>query len=165
MACRRRPLIFNQEDSMTTRRTLLKSASALAVLVAAGLITEREAMAAAGREGFDAKNLADALATLGGTAVDSKDLVITSPDIAENGAVVPVAVVSNIPNTEAIYIFVEKNPNPLAAVFKFPAETLGQAQTRVKMGTSTNVVVVAKADGKLYSATKETKVTLGGCGG
>ena len=150
---------------MTNRRTLLKSASALAVLVAAGLVTEREAFAAGGREAFDAKTMADALAGIGGTPVDSKELQITSPDIAENGAVVPVGVVSNIPNTEAIYIFVEKNPTPLAAIFKIMPDTLSQVQTRVKMGMSTNVVVVAKADGKFYSATKETKVTLGGCGG
>jgi sulfur-oxidizing protein SoxY len=150
---------------MTTRRTLLKSASAFAALVAAGLVTESEALAATGREGFDAKTMAEALATLGGTAVDSKELTITSPDIAENGAVVPVSVVSNIPNTEAIYIFVEKNPAPLAAMFRIPADTMSQVQTRVKMGVSTNVLVVARADGKLYSAAKETKVTLGGCGG
>lgn len=148
-----------------SRRTLLKSASALALLVTAGVITESEALAATGREGFDAKNLADALASLGGVAAESKELVITSPDIAENGAVVPVSVASSLPGTSEIYIFVEKNPNPLAAVFKLPPDTLGMVTTRVKMGQSTNVVVVAKADGKLYSATKETKVTLGGCGG
>ena len=148
-----------------SRRTLLKSASALALLVAAGVITESEELAATGREGFDAKNLADALASLGGVAAESKELVITSPDIAENGAVVPVSVASSLPGTSEIYIFVEKNPNPLAAVFKLPPDTLGMVTTRVKMGQSTNVVVVAKADGKLYSATKETKVTLGGCGG
>jgi sulfur-oxidizing protein SoxY len=150
---------------MTNRRTLLKSASALAVLVAAGLVTEREAFAASGREGFDAKTMADALAAIGAAPVDSKELLITSPDIAENGAVVPVGVVSNIPNTDAIYIFVEKNPMPLTAIFKIMPDTLSQVQTRVKMGVSTNVIVVAKADGKFYSATKETKVTLGGCGG
>lgn len=148
-----------------SRRTLLKSTSALALLVGAGLLTERQALAATGREGFDAKTLAEALASLGGVAADSKELVITSPDIAENGAVVPVGVTSTLPNTTEIYVFVEKNPNPLAAIFKLPPGTLGQVTTRVKMGQSTNVIVVAKADGKLYSATKETKVTLGGCGG
>lgn len=149
----------------TSRRSLLKSASAFGILLAAGVISTQQAIAADVRSGFDAKNLPDALKALGGTAVDSKDIAITSPDIAENGAVVPVTVTSTIPNTEEIFIFVEKNPNPLAAVFMIPADTESMVQTRLKMGQSTNVLVVVKAGGKLYSATKETKVTLGGCGG
>lgn len=148
------------------RRSLLKTTSALGLLVACGLVTSTQAQAAAGREGFGAKSLADALASLGGTPADSKDIVITSPDIAENGAVVPVSVASNIAGTSEIYIFIEKNPNPLAAIFKIPDDTNAAVQSRVKMGQSTNVLAVVKtADGKLYSATKETKVTLGGCGG
>ena len=149
-----------------TRRTVLKTSSALGLLVACGLVTSRQALAATGREGFSAKNLADALAAVGGTPADSKEIVITSPDIAENGAVVPVGVVSNIPGTSEIYFFVEKNPNPLAAMFRIPDGTNTAVQSRLKMGQSTNVVAVVKtADGKLYSASKETKVTLGGCGG
>ncbi len=148
------------------RRTVLKTSSALGLLVACGLVTSRQALAATGREGFSAKTLADALAAVGGTPADSKDIVITSPDIAENGAVVPVSVASNIPGTSEIYFFVEKNPNPLAAIFRIPEGTNAAVQSRLKMGQSTNVVAVVKtADGKLYSATKETKVTLGGCGG
>jgi len=149
-----------------TRRTVLKTSSALGLLVACGLVTSQQALAATGREGFSAKNLADALAAVGGTPADSKDIVITSPDIAENGAVVPVSVASNIPGTSEIYFFVEKNPNPLAAMFRIPDGTNAAVQSRLKMGQSTNVVAVVKtADGKLFSATKETKVTLGGCGG
>jgi len=149
-----------------TRRTLLKTTSALGLLVACGVLSARQALAAGGREAFNAKTLAEALAAVGGTPADSKDIVITAPDIAENGAVVPVAVMSNIPNTSEIYFLIEKNPTPLAAVFQLPADTLPAVQTRVKMGQSTNVVIVVKtADGKLYSASKETKVTLGGCGG
>lgn len=150
----------------TSRRSLLKTTGAFGILLAAGVISARQAFAAAdARAGFEAKTLAEALASLGGTAVDSKEIAITSPDIAENGAVVPVGVVSNIANTQEIYIFVEKNPNPLAAVFMIPADTESAVQTRLKMGQSTNVVVVVKANGKLYTASKETKVTLGGCGG
>lgn len=149
----------------TTRRSLLKTTGAFGILLAAGLITAKQAFAADARAGFDAKSLSEALATLGGTAVDSKDIAITTPDIAENGAVVPVSVNSSIPNTQEIYIFVEKNPTPLAAVFMIPADTESQVQTRLKMGQSTNVVVVVKANGKLFTASKETKVTLGGCGG
>ncbi|MBI3713584.1 MAG: thiosulfate oxidation carrier protein SoxY [Burkholderiales bacterium] len=149
----------------TTRRSLLKSASAFGILLAAGVITSQEALAADVRAGFDAKNLSDALAVLGGTAVDSKDIMITTPDIAENGAVVPVTVDTSLANVSDIFIFVEKNPNPLAAVFMIPADTETRVQTRLKMGQSTNVLVVVKAGGKLFSASKETKVTLGGCGG
>lgn len=149
-----------------TRRTVLKTSSALGLLVACGLVSSQQALAATGREGFSAKNLADALAAVGGTPADSKDIVITSPDIAENGAVVPVSVASNIAGTSEIYFFVEKNPNPLAAIFRIPDGTTATVQSRLKMGQSTNVVAVVKtADGKLYSASKETKVTLGGCGG
>lgn len=157
----------NQGDIMnTTRRSLLKTTGAFGILLAAGVITSKQAFAALDvRAGFDAKTLADALAVVGGTAVDSKDIAITTPDIAENGAVVPVSVSSSIPNTQEIYIFVEKNPNPLAAVFMIPADTESQVQTRLKMGQSTHVVVVVKANGKLFTASKETKVTLGGCGG
>ena len=90
---------------------------------------------------------------------------MVAPDIAENGAVVPVGAVSKLPNTTDIMIIVEKNPSPLAAAFTIPAGTNADVQTRIKMGQSSNVIAVVKADGKLYSATKETKVTLGGCGG
>jgi sulfur-oxidizing protein SoxY len=79
--------------------------------------------------------------------------------------VVPVGATSKLPNTTEIYLLVEKNPTPLAASFTIPAGTTPDIQTRVRMGQSTNVIAVVKADGKLFSATKETKVTLGGCGG
>ena len=149
-----------------TRRSLLKTSSAFGLLVAAGIITPQQAFAATdGRPAFDAKTLAEALAAVGGTAVTSKDIAITSPDIAENGAVVPVNVTSSIPNTQEIYILVEKNPQPMSAGFIIPAGTEPAIQTRLKMGQSSNVFAVVKADGKLYSSSKETKVTLGGCGG
>jgi sulfur-oxidizing protein SoxY len=96
---------------------------------------------------------------------ESKDITITAPDIAENGAVVPVAVASAIPKTESISILIEKNPNPLAASFTIPAGTEPSVGTRVKMGQTSNVYAVVKADGKFYMSGKEIKVTLGGCGG
>ncbi|HEX5388275.1 MAG TPA: thiosulfate oxidation carrier protein SoxY [Burkholderiaceae bacterium] len=148
-----------------TRRSVLKTTGALGTLVALGLITEKQALAQANRAGFEAKTLADALKSVGGTAANSDQVTITAPDIAENGAVVPVGATSNLANTTEIYLLVEKNPNPLAAVFVIPAGTEASVQTRLKMGQSSNVVAIVKADGKLYSATKETKVTLGGCGG
>ena len=148
-----------------TRRSVLKTSGALGTLVALGLITEKQALAQANRAGFEAKSLADALKAVGGTPANSDQVTVVAPDIAENGAVVPVGAVSKLPNTTDIMIIVEKNPSPLAAAFTIPAGTTADVQTRIKMGQSSNVIAVVKADGKLYSATKETKVTLGGCGG
>ncbi len=148
-----------------TRRSVLKTSGALGTLVALGLITEKQALAQANRVGFEAKSLADALKAVGGNAATSDQVSLNAPDIAENGAVVPVGATSNLPNTTDIFLLVEKNPNPLAAAFVIPAGTEASVQTRLKMGQSTNVIAIVKADGKLYSATKETKVTLGGCGG
>ena len=90
---------------------------------------------------------------------------ITAPDIAENGAVVPVSVVSAIPGTQSIAILIEKNPNMLAAVFDLPDGTDPSVTTRIKMAQTSNVYALVKADGKYHVASKEIKVTLGGCGG
>jgi len=149
---------------MTTRRDALKHTGLLALLVGCGAITAQQALAAEA-PGFDAKTIDAALAALGGKPVESKDITITSPDIAENGAVVPIAVTSTLPKTEAIYIIVEKNPFPLTAAFTIPDGTEPYVATRAKMGESSKVYAVVKADGKLYATSKETKVTLGGCGG
>lgn len=148
----------------TTRRQALKTTGAMATLVSLGLVTAEQALAA-GRAGFDAKSLDEAVKALGGGAAANDQVTIVSPDIAENGAVVPVGAVSKLPNTTEIYLLVEKNPNPLAAGFSIPAGTEADVQCRLKMGQSTNVIALVKADGKLFTASKETKVTLGGCGG
>jgi len=149
----------------STRRSALKTTGAFATLISLGLITQSQAQAAVDRASFAVKTLDDAFKAIGGTPAASDQVTVVSPDIAENGAVVPVGVTSKLPNTTEIFIIIEKNPTPLAAVFMIPAGTAADVQTRVKMGQSTNVVAVVKADGKLFSATKETKVTLGGCGG
>jgi sulfur-oxidizing protein SoxY len=149
----------------STRRSVLKTTGAFATLVSLGLVTQRQAQAAVERASFSVKTLDDALKAIGGSPANSDQVTVVSPDIAENGAVVPVGVTSKLPNTTELYIIIEKNPTPLAAAFMIPAGTAADVQTRVKMGQSTNVVAVVKADGKLFSATKETKVTLGGCGG
>lgn len=149
----------------TTRRSAIQTTGAFAALVSLGLITQSEAQAAVDRASFSVKTLDDALKAIGGTPATSDQVSVVSPDIAENGAVVPVGVVSRLPNTTDLYIIVEKNPTPLVAAFMIPAGTQPDVQTRVKMGQSTNVVAVVKSNGKLFSATKETKVTLGGCGG
>jgi sulfur-oxidizing protein SoxY len=150
------------------RRTVLKfssSLAALAALSATGLTRVGDALAAPWNKGaFEAQAVQDALKSLGAAnLIESKDIVITAPDIAENGAVVPIAVTSRIPNTQSIAIISEKNPFPLAAVFDI-ATGDAYVSTRVKMGQTSNVRAVVKADGKFYTAVKEVKVTVGGCG-
>jgi sulfur-oxidizing protein SoxY len=148
-----------------SRRVALKTTGAFATLVSLGLITQSQAQAAVDRAGFEVKTLAEALKAVGGTPANSDQGVVVAPDIAVKGAVVPGGATSTLPNTTEIYLIVEKNPMPLSAGFIIPAGTAADVQTRLKMGQSSNVMAVVKADGKLYSATKETKVTLGGCGG
>lgn len=151
------------------RRTVLKGAGAtgtLAALLAAGLLRPGRVMAAASHSGFDAKDLAGALAGIGATnAATSGDIVIKAPDIAENGAVVPIDVTSNIPGTQSMAVLVENNPNPLSAEFMYGDGAMPYAHVRLKLAKTSNVKVVAKAGGKSYIAGKEIKVTVGGCGG
>jgi sulfur-oxidizing protein SoxY len=140
----------------------------LTLVAAAGWLKPGDAHAAAWNKGaFEATTVDAAVKALGGgTPAQSKDIsFVQTPDIAENGAVVPIGVASAIPKTEAIAILVEKNPNMLAAVFDIPAGTDPTVSTRVKMAQSSNVYALVKADGKYYVASKEVKVTLGGCGG
>jgi sulfur-oxidizing protein SoxY len=102
----------------------------------------------------------------GGAPAQSKEIAfVATPDIAENGAVVPIGVTSKLPKTESIAILIEKNPNMLAGTFDIPEGTEPSVTTRVKMGQSSNVYALVKADGKYHVAMKEIKVTLGGCGG
>ncbi|WP_371323094.1 thiosulfate oxidation carrier protein SoxY [Dechloromonas sp. ZY10] len=151
------------------RRNLLKGSSGaalLGVLAAAGLIKPELALADWNKAAFDAKSMADTLKALGVSAsVDSKDVQVNGPDIAENGAVVPVGVTSSLANVSMVAVLIEKNPNALACTFNLPEGTECNVQTRVKMGQTSNVYALVKADGKFYMATKEIKVTLGGCGG
>jgi sulfur-oxidizing protein SoxY len=152
------------------RRELLKrggNLSLLAVALGAGLLKPGFAFAADWNQpAFSATDLAGAIKGLGGSDPSpSTEIAFTAPDIAENGAVVPVTVTSKIPNTQSISVFVEKNPNPLTAVFDIAEGTEPSITTRVKMGQTSNVHALVKADGKFYVTTKEVKVTLGGCGG
>ncbi len=152
------------------RRTALKSAGtagALAAAFAAGLLRPQDLLAAGwNKDAFGSKSLADALKGLGAAnPADSKDIVIDAPQIAENGAVVPIEVTSNLPNTRSIAVLIEKNPFPLAAKFDFLEGAMPYVKVNVKMGESSNVRVVAEAGGRHYTAVKEVKVTIGGCGG
>ena len=154
------------------RRHLLQGAgggTVLALMAAAGLLRPAPAWAEWNKQAFDVKNsLNDAVAALGGASPpqQSAEIAIKGPDIAENGAVVPFEVTSKIPGTRNIALLVEKNPNILAANFSIPQGTDPWINTRIKMGQTSNVYALVKAaDGKYYYASKEVKVTLGGCGG
>jgi sulfur-oxidizing protein SoxY len=151
------------------RRQVLKAGGGLAVLgvlAAAGVALPLPARAAWNKAAFEGKTIEETLASLGaGKPGESGDIQILASDIAENGAVVPVQVVSKLANTEQIAILVEKNPSMLAALFEIGPDTVADVTTRIKMGQTSNVVAVVKADGKFYTVTKDLKVTLGGCGG
>lgn len=152
------------------RRKFLKAggaASAMSVCIAAGLLQPGRVLALEwNKSAFDAKAVPDALKGLGaGSPIDTKDILIKAPDIAENGAVVPVEVTSKLPDTQSIAIFVEKNQNPLIADFTIPRGTEGYVSTRIKMSQTSVVRVVVNSGGKFYTGSKEVKVTIGGCGG
>ncbi len=152
------------------RREMLKAgggAGVLALAAAAGLVKPGEALAQEwNKAAFSTKSVADTVKALGGTGTtESGEVQITAPDIAENGAVVPISVESRLVRTQAIAIMIEKNPNTLSAIFEIPEGTDPFVTTRVKMGETSNVYALVKADGKYYHAVKEIKVTIGGCGG
>ena len=157
MNAKRREVL--KQGGGVTLLTLLAAAGWLAPGAASGQTWNKDA--------FETHSLDETMKALGGGApVPSKDIqFVSTPDIAENGAVVPIGVTSTLPKTESIAILVEKNPNMLAAVFDIPAGTDPALSTRIKMGQSSNVYALVKADGKYYVAAKEIKVTLGGCGG
>jgi sulfur-oxidizing protein SoxY len=153
-----------------TRRDVLKAgggASLYALLAAAGIMRTEAALAADwNQKAFEAKNLKDAFDALGAVSrTDSADIAMTAPEIAENGAVVPIGAVSKLPGTESIAILIAKNPTALAASFDIPAGTEPGISTRVKLAETSDVYVLVKAQGKFYVTKKEIKVTIGGCGG
>ena len=151
------------------RRNILKgagSAGVVGVAVMAGLLKPGMAFAAWNKAGFEAKDMAGAMGAVGGAnAAASGDISVKAPDIAENGAVVPVEITSSIAGTDGIAIIAEKNGFPLIADFKLMNGADGYVSTRIKMGATSNVVAVVTAGGKSYKAHKEVKVTIGGCGG
>ena len=156
---------------MPSRREMLcRSAHVATLLAAVGLFPQLAyAQAAPGFnvEAFAAKNMAEVMKALGGSApAESKDVSVTGPDIAENGAVVPIGASTALPGVKRLLILVEKNPSMLAAMFNVTDAIDANISTRVKMGQSSNVFAVAMMnDGKVLFAQKEVKVTLGGCGG
>lgn len=144
------------------------SVTGLALAAASGLTPAHAQNAAAwNKAAFDSKSLADVAKAMGASSapVESKDLILQAPEIAENGAVVRIGAQSNIANTSQISFVVEKNPSALAASFDIPAGTDANVSTNLKMGQSSNVYALVKAGDKYFYAVKEVKVTLGGCGG
>ena len=151
---------------MQSRRETLKQSAIVAGLLAATGLFPRAALAF-NKAAFEAKTVADAVKAFGGSApTESKDVTLTAPDIAENGAVVPFGVATTLAGVKQMLILVEKNPSALVAKFDVTDAVEPNFSTRAKMGQSSDVYAVAiTADGKAHFAKKEVKVTLGGCGG
>jgi sulfur-oxidizing protein SoxY len=164
---------MNTTDSgfSATRRLILQGAGAVALIglgdIPFGLVP---AFAAANdkypEDAFKQKSDADAIKALYGKTAEASDKVkLDAPEIAENGSVVPIGVSTTLADVTSISFLVSENPNALVASYKIPAGTVPSVANRIKMAKTSNVIVVVEAGGKLYSATKEVKVTVGGCGG
>jgi len=151
---------------MQTRRETLKQSAVVAGLLASTGLFPQQA-AAYQKAAFDAKTLAEVAKALGAQApVESKDVTVGGPDIAENGAVVPLTASTTLAGAKRVLILVEKNPAALVAMFNVSDAVEANFATRAKMGQSSDVYAVAiMGDGKAFYAKKEVKVTLGGCGG
>ena len=152
------------------RRTILKGTLAAGVIgtsISAGLLTPRSVMAAWPKSVFSATSVADAMTTMFDTDKHDASAKVTlkAPDIAENGAVVQIVVSADMDNVDSISIIADKNVNPMTASFQLSEQSVPYVATRIKLGKTSNVIAIVKADGKLYSAQKEVKVTIGGCGG
>ena len=151
-----------------TRRSVIKAGGALGLLAAFGaaMLSPVRALAAWSKGAFEAKSTLDAMRALGvSNTEESKEIEIRAPDIAENGAVVPIDITSNIAGTSAILVFIEKNPFPYVGTFDVSQGAVPFVHLRVKMGETSPVRVVVAAGGKHYTTAKEVKVTIGGCGG
>ncbi len=151
-----------------TRRLLLQGAGSVA-LVGLGNLMPLPALAAANdypENAFRQKGDEDAIQALYGKTAEPSDKVkLDAPEIAENGAVVPISVTTTLEKVTSISFLVSHNPNALAASYQIPEGTLPAVANRLKMQQTSNVIAIVEADGKLYRATKEVKVTVGGCGG
>ena len=160
---------FSMERSTPTRRLVLQGAGAVALFAFGGL-SAPPALAAANdkypEEAFKQKADKDAIQSLYGRTAEVSDKVkLDAPEIAENGAVVPIAVTTTLENVTSISFFVSGNPSALAASYAILDGTVPAVSNRLKMQQTSNVIAIVEAGGKLFSATKEVKVTVGGCGG
>ncbi len=146
----------------TTRRMFLRAAA-----VGAAVLALPQTLLAWPKKAFESESTDAVMNELYGTTdtTASDAVTLTAPDIAENGAVVPISVTTTLDGVESIGIIVTENPSPLVASFDLTPDAVADVSTRIKMGKTSDVVAVVKADGKLYSASKNVKVTIGGCGG
>jgi sulfur-oxidizing protein SoxY len=153
----------------SSRRQLIRHSAAVAAMLAGAGLWPRLAAAQAGwnKAAFDAKNVDDVMKALGvAKPLESKEITLTAPDIAENGAVVPVAAATALPGVKRLLFLVEKNPNTLAGWFDLSDAVEANVSTRIKMAETSRVYAVATtADNRVLFAQKQVKVTLGGCGG
>ena len=153
-----------------SRRVILQGVASVA-LIGLGTIAFGAAPAFAANdkypeEAFKQKSSDDAIKLLYGKSAEKSDKIkLDAPEIAENGSVVPISVTSTLPDVTAIAFLVAENPNALVASYRIPAGTMPSVANRIKMARTSNVIVVVEAGGKLYSTSKEVKVTVGGCGG
>lgn len=160
---------FHEIDD--TRRLLLKGAASGGLVITLGALGVSFAPAYADTpkypdDAFKQKSEADALKTLYGKTAEKSDKVkLDAPEIAENGAVVPISVTTSLPDVTSISILVSENPYTLAASYQIPAGTMASVSNRLKMAKTSSVIAIVESGGKLYSASKEVKVTVGGCGG
>lgn len=152
------------------RRVFLKgsmAAGTVGVAVGAGLLTPQAVVAAWNEKAFGAKTVEDAMANaMGMSSASASDAIkIKAPDIAENGAVVPISIATDMSGVESIALLADGNNSPLVATFMLGAGAVPDVSTRIKMGKTSDVIAVVKAGGKLHTARKSVKVTIGGCGG
>ena len=154
-----------------TRRLILQGAMTVALVGLGNLpFSSVPALAAADdkypEDAFNQKSETDAVKALYGRSPEPSDQVkLDAPEIAENGAVVPIAVTTTLADVTSISFLVADNPNALAASYRIPPGTMPSVANRLKMAKTSNVTAIVEAGGKLYSATREVKVTVGGCGG
>ena len=151
------------------RRVFLKgsvASGAVAAAVGAGLLTPQMVLAEWNKAAFESKTVEDAVKNLGlEGGEESADINIKAPDIAENGAVVPVTVDVSMDGVEKIAFIVKENPSPLVATFSMGDGGVPFARTNIKMGKTSDVIAMVTVGGKTFMAKKEVKVTIGGCGG
>ncbi len=152
------------------RRAVLKGAAATGLVALAaswGLIGNLAHAANRPQMAFDADDLDGTLKALFGDngIQDSDAIVVKGPEIAENGAVVPIKVTANLDNVESIAILVPKNPAPMVAAFDLQPGVVPEVSVRIKMGKTSDVVALVKSNGQIFRGASEVKVTIGGCGG
>jgi sulfur-oxidizing protein SoxY len=154
---------MNRRKFLKQSLLTMASVSAFASLI----ITPRKVFAAWPKDSFDITDLSKSINSVYGhdDLKESTKVKLKVPDIAENGAIVPINVKTKLDNVESIMVFVENNPQPLTSGYKFSSKAKPIIGTRIKMGKTSRVIAAVKSNGTIYSASKEVKITIGGCGG